>query len=314
MSDGTDVPNQPAPTQGFQSEFERLLKAYGAATEAGKTEEATQAAMAAFMMAAEEAIRNPTEDLKLGEAARECEERGDWAGAEAAYRKRLTLPEANEKPGLRAKWEMDLSRLLRLLGRLSEAWELALVATKSARSHGVSVVVVMALENEAACAIDRKDRESAFQAASEAVEVLGVERITAKIRARALALRAECSLANGDIAGANEDLKTSWELSDESVNNLPGPILSRAKWWETQAKLDLIENRLAEAETALRRAISLREGLMQAQENDSPYLVEGLARDYDLLHDISHRRGAAATAQTARSQADHLRRRAHLAG
>jgi hypothetical protein len=290
MGDAADHPkeDQPGPPDqtDFQRQFERLIKTYGEATEAGKTEEATQAAFSAFAMAAEEAARNPTPDLKLAQEASDCEQRRDWAGAEAAYRKRLALKQSTDNAGLRSKWQMDLSRLLRLLGRMGEAWELAEAAVESARAFQVSYVLAMALENQALCALDRSDPGKALQAASEAVGVLEPGRLLAQRRARALTLRAECFLARSDLAAAEADLKSSRELLDQVTLGLPGPILSQANWWEVQAKLDWLKGNLSQAEALLTKAISYREHLIEMRGEPSPYAAVALAKDKQLLAQI----------------------------
>jgi hypothetical protein len=76
-----------------------------------KPEEVQNAAMQALLMAGEEALKNPTPSLLLKQEAGDCEDKGDWAGAEAACRKVVALEESLGNFGMIAKAYMDLSIL-----------------------------------------------------------------------------------------------------------------------------------------------------------------------------------------------------------
>ncbi len=306
-----DQPGQPASPQ-FQRDLEQVIQSYAEATEAGRTEEATQAALRALIMAAGEAIRNPTPDLKLAEEADRCESVGDWAGAEKAYRQRIASCESSDNPGLKTKPQMDLSRLLRLTRRLDEAWELALAATASARLTEIPPLLAMALENLAWCALERGDTEQAVLACSEALGALDPNRLNAPMRARLLSLRAECLLARADVPGAEADLKASWELLGQTVSDLPGPAVALARWWEVRAKLDLQAGKLSQAGEALTKAIQRRRQAMEIPGTVNPYLAAALARNFDALSGIAERRGFSMAALDASLQAKLLREEAHL--
>jgi tetratricopeptide (TPR) repeat protein len=162
----SDEPNEPsksehrsevAPDPQFMKEFEKAIQTYSDAVAAERPDEAQNAAMQALFLASQEAIRNPTPSLLLKEKASDCEEKGDWVGAEAAYREVLALEESLDNFAMIAKAHMDLSRLLRLLGRLEEAWQFACQATASARRATVFPVLVMMLTNELLCDLDLRD-------------------------------------------------------------------------------------------------------------------------------------------------------------
>jgi hypothetical protein len=317
MSDaGKEHPQEPRvpekPDAKFLQDFEKTIKSYAEATEQGNAQEATQAAFTALMMAATQAAQNPTPDLLLANEATDRERSGDWAGAENAYRQLLVLRETAENPALRTKPQMDLSRLLRLLGRQGEAWEFALAGTQSARASQISTVIAMALESQATCALERGMILEALQASSEAVDALEPGRLSAHIRARALILRAECRLADGDRAQAETDLKTSRELLEQTVGVLPGPILTNARWWEVRAKLDLQAEHLEAAVDALNSAIRSREQLIAMHGSASPHAATALARTLDALSELEHRRGKKAAGSDAAAEAKRLRAEAHL--
>jgi hypothetical protein len=231
-------PGEPATDQPFMKQFEEKILNYARATEAGKPEEAMGAAMEAFIMAAEEAARNPTPSLLAKQEAAECESRCDWAGAEAVYRKVLPLEEATGNFGLIAKAQMDLSRLLRVVGRLAEAWEFAGAATDSARRAQIFPVLVMALENQAFCAEAKQDSQAALAAVCEAVDAIEPGRIYDSLRARALINRARFRLlACQDLEDATVDLASGNELLNGLTipKRLPGPLVALANWWEVKS-------------------------------------------------------------------------------
>jgi tetratricopeptide (TPR) repeat protein len=306
-----DQPDQPGDTH-FLREFEQVIKSFAEASEAGQTDQATQAALTALMMAAAEAERNPTPDLKMAQEAQECESAGDWAGAEAAYRQRLALKDASEHSGVRAKSQMDLSQFLRLVGRLDEAWDLAKSASEAARETQLSPLIAMTVENQGACALARGDTQEALRAASEVLGVLEPSRLSAHMRARALIHRAECLLACEDIQGAEADLKASKELLEQVNRGLPGPTAAMAKWWEVRAKVDLAGENLEKAEEALSEAITYRQRGIEMHGATNPYAAAALARVLELLREVAERQGDSVAALDAGLQAKHLREQAHL--
>ena len=300
--------------RSFQEDFEQAIRSYAKATEAGDTVEALQAALSAFKMAANEAARNPTPDLQLAQEAEGYEEAGDWSAAEAAYRQLIEISSQAGTPGLITKPQMELSQLLRLIGRLDEAWEFALAATASARASELSPLIAMALENEAMCALERGDSSRALEASSQAVAVLEPGRLTAHMRARALIHRAECLLACPDAESAENDLNASWKiLGQEPLSSiLPGPIATRTKWWEVRGKLDLEAGNLSQAAEALTKAIEYRRQRIEVQCHTSPYAAAALAKVLEALGDVAQQRGDPAAALDAALEAKVLREQAHL--
>lgn len=144
----------------------------------------------------------PTPELQLAEMSGGFLRAGDWAGAEAAYRKILAIQQQTGNAGLVAKPQMDLSQLFCLSGRLDEAWDFACAATSSARQTGLYPLLAMALRNKAFCALARGATIEALAAASEAVQVIEPGKIADLMRAQAYTIRAECLLADGHASAA----------------------------------------------------------------------------------------------------------------
>ena len=142
----------PASTEAFM----RALDAFQKGMSANNPEQVEAAALSALQIAAEEAEKNPTPDLELRLQAREFEAHGDWPGAEACYRKVLAIQEATGNFGLIFKAHYDLSQLFLLVGDQERADASGQAATAAARQSDMFPLLVMALENQAFCALQRR--------------------------------------------------------------------------------------------------------------------------------------------------------------
>ncbi len=285
MSTNEDGAAQPGSSNepAFAARFEETIKAYANAVEAGDDDVAAQAAMAALAQAGMEAMTNPTPDILLLQEAERCEQAQDWAGAETAYRKVLALREATENPRLAVKPHLDLSRLFRLRGRSDEAWSHACTASEIGRRADMSTLLAMALDNEAACALDRLNVQRAFAAASEAVACMEPGRIFNLMRARALTRRAECFLARNDSEPAEQDLKQSWDLLQTRKQFGIGSVVALAHWWEVKAQLHIAKHNATEASRALTEAVKFRKQILESCESLNPYAAAALLRVEDKL-------------------------------
>ncbi len=297
-----EIPNG-ATSPELMKRFETVINSWAAATLADKTEEADAAAMKAFFMAAEEAIKNPTPSILLHQEAKDLECKACWDEAEAVRRRILSLKETSENFGILAKAQMDLSGLLRLLGRLEEASQFASAATSSARRTELFPVLVMALECESGCALEQGDFPRALALASEAVRVIEPGKLYDSMRAKALTHRARCWVAGGELSDAESDLTTSWELlhGRSATQALSGPIVTLANWWDVKSQLELRHGRLASAQVAMARALEYRRKL------DSPYGLFALARILNQLAETLRASGDLEAAEKALEEAKSIR-------
>jgi tetratricopeptide (TPR) repeat protein len=300
---GEALPQDSQAQQPFMKEFEQAIASYAQATEAGKAEEALGSAFQALALAAEEAQRHPTPSLMLKAEAAECESKRDWVGAEAAYRKVLAVEQAAGKHGLIAKAQMDLSRLVRLLGRLEEASEIAASATASARQAEIFPLLVMALENEISCALATQESKVALMAATESVQVIEPGRIYDSLRARGLTNQARCLVATGDLAEAESSLAASWDLlqAPGTCPSMPGPNSATANWWEVKGQVLERQGKIEDAREALTHSIDYR------RQNDSPYAVVLLIRALERFAELSQRTGNLTQADRAAAEVKSLR-------
>jgi tetratricopeptide (TPR) repeat protein len=302
-----------ASEEEFDSKFRELVMSVGEAVHAGKDEDAKEAALTMLLMAGAKALKDPGEEVTLANEASWCEEAGDWAGAEAAHRKRLALHERSPCSVTAAKAWFDLSRLSRLLGRLEEAWSYARAATAAARREDLAPLTVMMLENEIHCALERKDVSHALAAAEEAVRCVKPERMQNLLRMRMLILRAECLLENADVVGAERDLKSAGELESDLVfSRVGGAITVRAQWQEIHAELLLGRGNLIEALNHLTRAVALRREAAGGCCSQSPYALVARVRGLQRLAEISAELGNHEAGREALRQAEALREQARL--
>jgi tetratricopeptide (TPR) repeat protein len=314
MSDNTEPGNKSQPRSGeapdpqFMKEFEKTIQNYADAVTAEKPEDAQNAAMQALLMAAEESLKHPTPSSLLKQQASDCEDTGDWVGAEAAHREVLALKETLDNFGMIAKAHMDLSRLLRWLGRVDEAWQHACQATAAARRTEIFPVLVMALSNESLCALDKRDHSGALAAASESVQVIEPGKMFELMRAKALVIRARCLLVSGDPADADVDLASSWEtLKKQPASALmKGVTQAHANWWEVKSRLEEMRGNLSGAREAMDIAIGYLRQLQGA------YALCALALALDHGAALSSLASDSTATERAASEANRIRRDLHL--
>lgn len=292
----------------FMKEFQEKIQSYADLTEAGNDTEAQKVALSLLMMAAEEAIENPTPDLVLKQKADDLENRCEWGEAEKVRREILAMEEKIGKFPLIAKAQMDLSRLLRTLGRIEEAREIAREGIISARRAELFPVLVMALQSAAFCAMEAGDPKEALALACEAVDIIEPGKMHETTKARALATRARFRLATGDIAGAADDLESGRDLKWEkwASTGLPGPAFALANWWETKSELERRQGNPEAACEALKQAIEARRCF------ESSHSRLGLARNLEKLAELCQERGDSQAEEVARKEAKSIRQELKL--
>ena len=227
-----------------------------------------------------ESERNPTLEFESAKEACECEARGDWIGAEAAYRKRQALQEATVNFGLIWKAHRDLSQLFLLIGDLDQADQVGKMATEAARRTDLFPLKVMALEDHARHALRRGDHAGALKAASEAVDHVEAGSVYDQMRAGALALRARCRIAAGDVEGAEQDLAASKPilLDRETSPIFAGAHGKASVWWEAAAAICTQRGDRAGAAEAWANAVDRRRHISSLQQVAGPYTLAALSR------------------------------------
>jgi tetratricopeptide (TPR) repeat protein len=302
-------PSGAQPDQAFMEEFGRSLQAYQKALSDRNHEQVEAAALEILATAAEHAEKHPTPQLTLQQEASTCLARGDWTGAESCYRQVLALeePTANFSAITKAHW--DLSNLFFLLGNFEKASQSAQAATAAARPAAISVLLVMALENQASCALARSDVPSAVQAASEAVAIVEPGPLQDCARAGAWVMRARCRIASGDWPGGESDLAASKPIL---LDRATSPILAgwqrrTAAWWEVTARVRANQGDLDGACHAWAEAVRIRRHVASLPHVEGPYALAALARALAGSGEAMEAAGDLENAQAALTEAERIR-------
>lgn len=297
-----------APNPASMDAMLRALEAYQKGTLANDAEQVEAAALDALRIAAEEAEKNPSPELVFKMEASDCEARADWAGAEAAYRKVLSIQEATGNFVLISKTHCELGRLFLLVGDLEKAEACARAATATARQTDLFAVHVMALQNQANCALRRLDYSGALQAASEAVALVEPGPLQDRRRASALVTRARCRLASGDFEGADSDLAACKPiLLEQDVSPMFAGVHSNAAaWHEVAAGIRAHHRDLDGAVQAWTRAVQGRRHVASLGHVSGPHTSAALARALRHLGQALHAAGQPQEGQTALAEAQQI--------
>lgn len=270
--------------QPIQDRFEELFEAYRDAVEQGDVEAQESIGAECLMLASEHAEICESENLRLTLEAREHEEAARWPEAEAAHRRALALAETENDDWAAYKAHADLSALYDLLGQGAKALEEAQAAVEAARKVDLNILLSMALNLLARSLLSANDPRGALGVAEESVRVCGDDRMYDLPRARALVLRARCTIevaaVGGDgIASALADLDRAWDLL-APVSQVPlfaGVQSMLAGWWEVTAQLRKIECDDPAAAHARGKAVEFRRRVSEAPQCEGPYLFNQLA-------------------------------------
>ena len=304
------------PTDDVPNPINKALEVCQKAMAGNNFEQAEAAAVDLLNRAAEWAEQHPTPESELTNKAWECEARGDWAGAEAAYRDRLALEEKTNDPGMLAKAHQDLSRLLSLVGDAGQAEQHAQAAVEAARRVHLWPITLMALEGLARCALRRSDYAGALRAAAEAIAAIEPELAatsplagTRQLHNRALALQARCRVALGDLAGAERDLAASQPtLREHEVSTIfAGRLAQAAEWWETSAQLAACKSDPEGAAAAWIKAAHYRRLITSAGQLSRPRTLAALAGTLRHLGQALEAAGRPVEAQAALAEAKNIR-------
>ena len=155
----------------------------------------------------------------------------------------------------------------------------ARAATAAARRANFWALLHLTLQNETACALDRGDLASALAAASEDVQQIEPGALYDSMRSRALVARARCLVAGGDLAAAEQDLATSWELLNSRPHSpfAAGVHSAIARWWETTARLRACKSDASGASAAWKQAVEIRREVAALPHVETPSALHALA-------------------------------------
>ena len=261
-----------------QEEFERLLEAFQQAQERDDVEEEEAIGIQCLCLVSQEAEEKPSESLRLIMEAHEHENSAQWDQAEATYKRALALAEAEGNSAMVYKRHDDLSSLYTMRNMPVRALEEALLALQAARQ--APLVLAMALDGAARCYLAVKDLASAIHAVDELLQMIPAEKMYDTRRVRALVLRAQCSVAQGEVESAQKDLDTAWPIlaPQAHVRFFAGIQSCLAAWWETTAQINTSEKNTARAAQAMGKAVEFRRTVSQLPQLEGPSKYYSLVR------------------------------------
>ncbi len=296
----------------LRSTFDKLLGDWRTAREEGRFAEVAAISSEIMDTVQQMAMEEPpTPEFLIGLEASLCEENGDWAGAEACYRKVLELELAADAPVSVYSAYADLSSLKALLNEHETAYELAKLATAAARPCDSPMMLNMALVGQAWSAVLLGRIADAEAAASEAISILGTNKLYNTARGQALVARAYCRFEQGNRDTTASDLEAAWKcLAPMSiVKEAAGVHSPLASYWSIKAKMLADDGDWASAAAAWQKAIDHRRtvaGLLGV------YTQNALARTLWQYAEAATRAGAKSEAESALAESQSIRKRLNL--
>jgi hypothetical protein len=259
--------------------FAELLEAFQEVTQAGRLGEADALAGKALDLAAQQVRKDPSPELPLLMQAQRCEAAADWKGAEVAYREVLDRAVHTGEAASQYRALSGLACLCQLVGDDPAALEQARSATDAARRADMPVLLAVALEQQAGCALRLVLVAEARTALDEALRCLGSERWYDVQRGRCLVLRAECGLRSGDLAAAERDLEAARKHLEvpSGMEMAAGVHSAVARWWSVKARLQAEHGDPRGASQAWARAVAGRRHVAELPHVQGPYVQNALA-------------------------------------
>ena len=200
-----------------------------------------------------------SEDFLLSVEAMDCEQRGDWDSALAAYQKSLRLAQQGSVPFAVSRAHDDLADLYYLLGDQESALREQQLATAAARNDDMPLVLRMALEGEARLLLRLGRVTEAAARVLEALKLPNVEKVEELGVARLRILQARCEAEFGHIVEAREILRRVEFIARrvEQMPNATGYQSALCSWWWVEAMCCDIEDDINGQIDSLRQALSL---------------------------------------------------------
>jgi tetratricopeptide (TPR) repeat protein len=239
-------------------EMLNLLERCQAALDAGLSIDAEESIKDLFAAVSDWTDANPSPDWDLTVEAANCEARGDWNGAEAAYQKMLAI--AREPHELHVA-HRNLAALSLLLNREAAVIEHRRMATEAARKRDLTILLLMALEQESWSFVAFGRWNDARNCIEQAFQILvqDVDQEYTQFLGVNLILRAQCRIADKQLSAAQADLDSAREQFEPmaQVEIAAGVQSSLASWWAAIGQLRTAQQDLAGAIDAWQEAVRL---------------------------------------------------------
>jgi tetratricopeptide (TPR) repeat protein len=248
-----------AEQSAIEKQFEQCCIDYGKAINEGHHQKAESLAMQMMQIAMLRAMNEkPSQEMIWKQMAGECEERGNWAGAEEALKNALAIERDHKTRELAVKTHLDLAGLYELLGRRNEAIAEIDAAVERSRDSEIEAIRAMALEAKTKILLANGDAAAAKETAADALRAIPDEKIHALIKARLLVLLGRSNAVLGDLSEADAILKRALELTSPygDSNFMGGLQAFFAQVAETNAIILFARGKKADAATAFSQSVA----------------------------------------------------------
>ncbi len=253
--------------QEEQAHMEKRFLEYGDAINANDHARAETIMLEVFQTIALKAMtEEPTQRRAWETLESECEDQGNWVGAEEAQRKVLELALEEPNPLLSIKPHLDLGGLCQINGKFEEAAAEIEKALVKARSSDVLHLSLMAWEAKGRLLIELQRFEEADRVLREAVASIPEEKIYALAKARVITTLARSQAhSNGDHDFALKLLADAEELISPYGNNafLSGLQAARGNMADVAASIYAARGDLPKALEFSERAVKHRRNICE---------------------------------------------------
>jgi tetratricopeptide (TPR) repeat protein len=208
-----DHPDEALEQPELEKQFEQCCNDYGKAINEGRHDDAEAIAMQMMQLAMLRAMNEePSQEMIWKQMAGECEEQGNWAGAEEALRNALTLEREGKVRELPVKTHLDLASLYEMLGRDTEALAQINAAVELSHDSEIMAIRTMALEAKAKMLLVANDPAGAKEVALDALGPIPDDKLHELMKARMLVLLGRCDAVLGNLEPAEEAVSRAMEL------------------------------------------------------------------------------------------------------
>ncbi len=248
-------------------------------------------------------IAQENEHLRASEAprqrARACAEKGDEAGAEAAWREVIAAEEQTGEATFISKAHLHFGFWLLDTDQVEAAFANSTRLVEVSRRAEFSFVLWKALEHRVVCATRLNLMAPAMEAAGEAIQLADGCEDLVDHRGWSRVLRGKSLLELGEVERANEDLEACREdFADDARPKWQEDVFTwRIHWWELAAEIRMEQRNVRASVQARAKVVLLRRALFKHRKESWHLVADALRQWADALR-IDGQAGAAAVAET----------------
>ncbi len=307
--------SQPAPEHNPTPEELELVEAMGNPAVARNPEQMEAVAARMMELAMKYAAAHPSPDEALSGEFSSHLEAGEWREALALGERLITSYRGRKDYPQLFRHHQRVSSILLVLGEPAAAREAARAATGWARQDPrIDILVAMALENEAICALAIGNPDEALRLAEEAIALFGPEALAETACAKARVLCARAYVAQGDLTRAEAELADALEPLERRAESavMSGAQAGLANYYHTKARIHRARGERSQASKWQRFAAGRARIVAVAPQLESHVGAIVLARELRNLRDLLTEEGEDAEARTADAELQGLLARLRL--